>query len=420
MKPILALFLALGATSYAQFAVMHTNGVLVSPTNLTIPQSSVSGLSSALDSKLGTNPTLAISNTAGLQSALDGKLATNGTLAVSNVSGLQSALDGKLATNGSAAALTNFPGNLLRHGTNGQVSYTNTNPLTFTNPLLLSGGATNNQPQLLWETDDGIGNGGIFVQGRRFATNLWNSPTNAHTNWSVMYIGQNLMTNYSGGATLKNTNMGAAFFTIENEYNWDGNPADPVTEMYFDVIAQGGTSRSRPLGVVTSQTNANDGLIALTHATYIQPAGKQLRNSGFATLPALSVVQDNPSSGSPHVEIKNPSTNNTDTRIYINQNNTIGVLMMNNSGMQLWRNVEPFRAFITSTNGVIIGAASGTEIASRVHLGGNTRIDGAITFDNTTNAATTRTNLGLGSGITTNVSSGTLQFSNGILIGHTP
>ena len=93
---------------------------------------------------------------------------------------------------------------------------------------------------------------------------------------------------------------------------------------------------------------------------------------------------------------------------------------MNNNGMQLWRNVEPFRAFITSTNGVIIGAPSGTEIESRVHLGGNTRIDGAISFDNTTNAATTRTNLGLGSGITTNVSSGTLQFSNGVLIGHTP
>jgi hypothetical protein len=425
MKTVLALLLGLAATSYAQFAVMHTNGVLVSPTNLTIPQSSVAGLASALDSKLGTNPTLAISNTAGLQSALDGKLATNGTLAVSNVSGLQSTLDGKLATNGSAAALTNFPGNLLRHGTNGQVSYTNTNPLTFTNPLLLSGGATNNQPQLLWETDDGIGNGGIFVQGRRFATDLWNSPTNAHTNWSVMYIGQNIITNYGGGATLKNTNMGAAFLTIENEYNWDGDPRDPVSEMYFDVIARNG-SRSRPIGAVTSQTNANDGIISLTHATFIQPAGTTLRNTGFGTLPALSIIQNNPTIGGPHLEIINPSTNNTDTRIYINQNNTIGVWLMNNNGMELWRNVEPFRALITSTNGVIIGAASGTTIASRVHLGGNTRIDGAITFDNTTNAATTRTNLGLGSGITTNVTfvdastnTNSVTISNGIITGWT-
>jgi hypothetical protein len=70
---------------------------------------------------------------------------------------------------------------------------------------------------------------------------------------------------------------------------------------------------------------------------------------------------------------------------------------------------------------VIYGTTNNSETAqSPVHLAGNTRIDGAITFDNTTNAATTRTNLGLGSGITTNVSSGTLQFSNGVLIGHTP
>jgi hypothetical protein len=43
-----------------------------------------------------------------------------------------------------------------------------------------------------------------------------------------------------------------------------------------------------------------------------------------------------------------------------------------------------------------------------------------IAFRNETNAEVTRTNLGLGGGITTNVSSGTLQFSNGILVGHTP
>jgi hypothetical protein len=132
MKPILALFLALAATSYAQFAVMHTNGVLVSPTNLTIPQSSVSGLSSALDSKLGTNPTLAISNTAGLQSALDGKLATNGTLAVSNVSGLQSALDGKLATNGSAAGLSGFVGTTNAETARGNLGISNTFAGQFT------------------------------------------------------------------------------------------------------------------------------------------------------------------------------------------------------------------------------------------------------------------------------------------------
>ena len=399
----LALAFFLTASAHAQFAVMHTNGVLVSPTNLTIPQSSVTGLASALDSKLGTNPTLAISNTTGLQAALDGKLATNGTLQVSNVSGLQSALDGKIGFN----------------PTNGQVQWTNTNALTFTNRLLMSGGATNNQPQLLWETDDGIGNGGLFVQGRRFATNLW-EPATGNTNWSVFYIGQNLMTNYGAGATLKNTNIGASFLTIENEYNWDGNPLDPVTEIYFDVIARGGGTRSRPLGIVTDQTNANNGNIFLTHATSIEPAGTQLRNTGFATLPVLRLSHNSTSPGLPHLEIRNMVTNNTDTRIYLNQNNNVAVWLVNNNGMQLWRNLESFLALRSATNGVIIGGGSATTIASRVHLGGDTRIDGAITFNNPTNAATTRTNLGLGGGITTNVSSGTLQFSNGILVGHTP
>lgn len=359
MKHALTLLLALTTAAHAQFAVMHTNGVVTSPTNLTISQSNVAGLASALDSKLNFN------------------------------------------------------------STNGQVQWSNTNALTFTNRLLMSGGATNNQPQLLWETDDGIGNGGLFVQGRRFATNLW-EPATGNTNWSVFYIGQNLITNYGGGAALKNTNIGAAFLTIENEYNWDGNPLDPVTEMYFDVIARGGGTRSRPLGVVTDQTNANNGEIFLTHATTIAPAGTRLRNVGFIPLPALSVSYSNSSAGLPHLEVRNPATNVTDTRIYLNQNNAIGVWLINNTEMQLWRNVEPHRALRSDTNGVLIAGTGATTISSKVHLGGNTRIDGAISFNNTTNASTTVTNLGLGGGTTTNVSGGTLQFSNGILVGHTP
>jgi hypothetical protein len=318
----------------------------------------------------------------------------------------------------------------LGYNTNGAVIYNGTNALSFTSPIVLSGGATNRQPQLLWETDDGIGNGGLFVQGRRLATNLWNSPTNAHTNWSVLYIGQNLMTNYSGGATLKNTNVGAAFLTIENEYNWDGNPADPVTEMYFDVIARGGSSRSRPIGVVTSQTNTADGAIFMTHAVNIIPEGKTLRNSGFARLPALSVDMQNNTAGlGPHLEVRNMTSSNTDTRIYINQNNNIGVWLVNNQGMQLWRNLESFLALRTSTNGVIIAGNSQTEIASTVHLGGNTRIDGAISFNATTNADITRTNLGLGNGITTNrtfvsyngtnYTTNSVTISNGVITGWT-
>jgi hypothetical protein len=55
MKHALTFLLALAASAHAQFAVMHTNGVVTSPTNLTIQQSNVSGLSNALAGKLGTN-----------------------------------------------------------------------------------------------------------------------------------------------------------------------------------------------------------------------------------------------------------------------------------------------------------------------------------------------------------------------------
>jgi hypothetical protein len=50
------------------------------------------------------------------------------------------------------------------------------------------------------------------------------------------------------------------------------------------------------------------------------------------------------------------------------------------------------------------------------------RAENPITFNNTTNAATTRTNLGLGSGLITNIVAGTntLVFSNGILTGVNP
>lgn len=55
MKPALTFLLALAAAAHAQFAVMHNNGVVTSPSNLTIQQSNVAGLSNALAGKLATN-----------------------------------------------------------------------------------------------------------------------------------------------------------------------------------------------------------------------------------------------------------------------------------------------------------------------------------------------------------------------------
>ena len=55
MKRLAAILISAAASAHAQFAVMHTNGVVTSPTNLTIQQSNVAGLSNALTGKLGTN-----------------------------------------------------------------------------------------------------------------------------------------------------------------------------------------------------------------------------------------------------------------------------------------------------------------------------------------------------------------------------
>jgi len=55
MKTIAAFLIAAANAAHAQFAVMHTNGVVTSPTNLTIQQGNVAGLSNALATKLNTN-----------------------------------------------------------------------------------------------------------------------------------------------------------------------------------------------------------------------------------------------------------------------------------------------------------------------------------------------------------------------------
>ena len=94
---------------------------------------------------------------------------------------------------------------------------------------------------------------------------------------------------------------------------------------------------------------------------------------------------------------------------------------------------DPSFSIITGTNTLGFFAASALGIgphlgisynATRVFLinSNSIRAENPIAFNNTTNAATTRTNLGLGSGLITNVVAGanTLVFSNGILTGVNP
>lgn len=73
-----------------------------------------------------------------------GAAQVSGAFVISNITGLQSALDGKLANNGDAAALTNFPANLLRTNGDGSglTNLPNANLTNATGVLGLANGGT--------------------------------------------------------------------------------------------------------------------------------------------------------------------------------------------------------------------------------------------------------------------------------------
>jgi hypothetical protein len=372
MKTIAVFLIAAATAAHAQFAVMHTNGVVTSPTNLTIGQSNVAGLTQALSSKL--------------------------------------------ATNGSAAAMTNFPSSLLSQS-NGLINYTNTNVLCITKGIQIKGPDTTNIPVLYWETSDGVGDGSMLAFSRRHATNLWFGIN--QTNWSQGVWGQNIQPTADGNNfTRKNTNFGSVSLVLENEYNFEQNTNNPprtVAEMYFRVDSADG-NQFRPLMFVGSQTNP-----VLGYGGSYYPFTVQTTNLGFNATHAFTVDFANPAAGAT-MQIRNMATNSgTYAQLeFINSASTMAFFAKQNKFEMYATHSPSFHVLQSVTNGVILGGSFSSSAAARVQLGGDTRIDGAISFGNTTNAATTRTNLGIGSGITTNVSSGTLQFSNGILVGHTP
>ena len=369
MKRFATLLIAAAASAHAQFAVMHTNGVVTSPTNLTIQQS--------------------------------------------NVAGLSSALNGKLATNGSAEGLTNFPSNLLRYGANGQVSYANTNPLTFTNRFRQSSDNATNPPEIRLVTKSN----NVASWFAYDAANVSTNTNNAH--WATQWFALNEVPAASGNdRTTVNSSIGAASFTLENMYfaDYQPNPGH-VAEFYFNVTSYVTNATTRAFFVGGSQTNSRIGIAGFEYPLQINYDSNSRYWNGGDNL-GLTVSSTN--SGAL-------------ARFLYNGTNTAEVVEVlyqvqeNATSMQAGREtfqIFPYgagRGIKITTNGVLLGhTALQNNPSSVVHLAGNTRIDGAVSFNNTSSAASSRTNLGLGGGITTNVSGGTLQFSNGVLVGHTP
>lgn len=364
VKYLIVIALCFVSVSYGQReTVMHTNGVIVSPTNLTIPQSNVTGLVSALDTKLGFS------------------------------------------------------------ATNGQVQWTNTNALTFTNRPVLKGANTTNIPALRFDTSDGLGYGSIFTFSRSHATNLW-PPEQAQTNWSQMIWGLNVEPNADGNdRRIVNTNIGATFWVIENEWKAPVAATSPVSEVYLNTTDRAGKT-VRGWGVFASQTNSDFGNVIQNYPLLITTT-----NLGFFNAQAgLTVDYNNPSGGAT-MTVQNLATNssaNAEIRM-VSGGGTVLILQKQNRFDLYANNISNGFIIQALTNGTVIGSSSFVSSASApVHLAGNTRIDGAISFNNATNEATTRTNLGLGGGVTTNITfvdlntnTNSVTISNGIITGWT-
>jgi hypothetical protein len=323
---------------------------------------------------------------------------------------------------------TNFftTNRILTFDTNGNVVYTNTNALTFTNRPLLKGPNTTNIPALRFDTSDGLGYGSIFTFSRAHATNLW-PPEQAQTNWSQMIWGLNVEPTGDGNdRRVVNTNIGSAFWTIENEWKAPVAATSPVSEVYLSTTDRSGKT-VRGWGVFASQTNSDFGNVIQNY-----PLGIDAANLGFFNAQAGLTVQVNNAAGGGTAIFRNSSTNsaaNAEIQM-ISGGGTLLILQKQNRFDLYANNISNGFIIQALTNGTVIGSGSFVSSASApVHLAGNTHIDGAISFNATSNAATTRTNLGLGGGITTNrtfvsyngtnYTTNTVTISNGIITGWT-
>jgi hypothetical protein len=301
--------------------------------------------------------------------------------------------------------------------TNGQVvASTGTNPLTFTNRFGQSSTNATNPPEIRLTTKSN--NVASWFVYDAVQTNP------AAPNWSVGFWGLNTVPNATGtDRVLLNQGIGGASFTIENMWQ-SPISSSPVSEVYINTTDTNNVT-TRGFSVVGSQTNSDVG-----YATFAYPLimsyKTNSRNWYGGDFLALNVTSEQTGE---LARFKNTSASGT-AQIYLSAGN-FATIWQAGSNFSFIRNFEAGKsAFRIDSQGVIYGAGSQNDTAQApVHLAGNTRIDGAISFNATSNAATTRTNLGLGGGITatntfvsyngTNYTTNTVTISNGIITGWT-
>lgn len=288
--------------------------------------------------------------------------------------------------------------------------------------------ATNSAAEItLWSSDESV------------SASFFMKKQNLQTNWNITSWGNNIYINGDNEHTLRNSALPASYFSIENNYDSSSGGANPqygdsVTEMYFTTVTSNSFNALRGWSLVANQKYPANGVIYSRYPTIIISSEEERRLNGsgnhFWDEYFPFKVSDTSASGQGLGGIfLNPSTNNNasirvDWALQGQFTSDVFWIRKFKDKIELRNNPDGFTMMSSTTNGVLIGGTDNSNALSRVHLGGNTRIDGAITWNNTTNAATTRTNLGLGNGITTNVTfvdaalrTNSITISNGVITG---
>ena len=280
------------------------------------------------------------------------------------------------------------------NATNGQVvANTGTSALTFTNRFRQSSTNATNPPEIRLTTKSN--NVASWFVYDAVQTNP------AAPNWSVGFLGLNTVPNGTGtDRALLNQGIGGASFTIENMWVSPApDPDAPLAEFYFNITDTNNLT-TRGFSVIGNQTNSTIGFADFNYPLTIYYNSNSRAWYGSDIL-GLNVFSTNTGE---LARFTHSTTNPSGTaQIYLQVQNSQSIWIAGRNYTTI-RNYEAGRnAFRVETNGVIYGATGANDAPQApVHLAGNTRIDGAISFNATSNAATTRTNLGLGWSALTN------------------
>lgn len=308
-------------------------------------------------------------------------------------------------TNAAAETRNNLftPNAPLTFDTNGQVQWTNTNALTFTNRFRQSSDNATNPPEFRLVTKSNAV-ASIFYYDA-FGSGAATNPVN-DKDWSVLFIGNNHVASGNGQDRARaNGAVGAISLTIENMYYAELPQPSHVGEFYINIddYTTNGSGTTRSLFIIGSQTNSVLGQALFAYPLQVNYSSNSIAWATGSAAGGFGLSVSSTNSGQA-ARLIYSGTNASQSVLFRMQVQDAATDMFATRSTFYIRNYEAGRnALRLNSNGVVLGATDANlNPAAPVHLAGNTRIDGAISFNNTTNASITRTNLGLGWSALTN------------------